>query len=376
MTKISMDELRLRAQEAARESQAVDADKELSNEDKAAAKKGIFDDKLKEAPHREDPKQAKKVIGEFLKGLSLGDMSVVKDLGTASDGGGYLVPLEFSSTLIELLYKMPVLRAYASVMPMTSDSLQVPVEASTVNANWTAELATITQSDPTFSEVILNANNLIGISRMSRQILADSAISANLTDWIMKRFAQSIARAEDAAFMVGSGTGQPKGIRQYAGSFAHSVAQAGAHLTGDDLINLYHALPYQYRAMGNPVWIINDATLAIIRRLKDSNGRYIYEEGWGQSLIGQGTTPTLLGKPVLVQNDIPVNLGGGTNASEIYFGDMNYYLIGDREQIFSEVSTQEGTSFAQHRAAVKVGERLDGQLAATDGFAVLTAVIA
>jgi HK97 family phage major capsid protein len=372
---LTLEEIKKQAAEAAKESFAAEAEAK-SPEEAIAAKKQIFEEKLKDAPHNTDKKKSHEVIGGFLKGLATGDQAVLKDLGTASDGGGYLVPLEFSSTLIELMYKLPVLRARATVLPMSSESMQVPVETATVNANWTAELATITQSDPAFGEVILNAQNLIGISRMSRQILADSAISQNLTDWIMKRFAASIARAEDTAFMVGSGSGQPKGLRQYAGTMAHTIAQAGARLSGDDLINLYHALPYQYRAMGNPVWIINDATLAVIRRLKDSTGRYLYEEGYGQVLTTEGTTPTLLGKPVLVQNDLPTNLGAGTNASEIYFGDMSYYLIGDREQIFSEVSTQEGTSFAQHRAAVKVGERVDGQLSATDAFAVLTGVIA
>lgn len=373
MGNLTLDKVKQAAKEAAQESYKAQADAKTP-EEAAAAKKQIFDDKMKDAPHNEDKKHAKTVIGTFLKGMAEGDPSVVKDLGTASDGGGYLVPLEFSTTLIELLYKLPVIRPYATVLQMSSDSLQVPVETSTVNANWTAELATITQSDPSFGEVILNANNLIGISRMSRQILMDSAINQNLTDWIMGRFAAAIGRAEDTAFMVGSGTGQPKGLRQYTGY--HTIAQAGAHLSGDDLINVYHALPYQYRQMGNPCWIVNDATLAVIRRLKDANGRYIYEEGWGAALTQEGTTPTLLGKPVLVQNDIPTNLGGGTNASEIWFGDLNYLLIGDRESIFSEVSTQEGTSFAQHRAAVKVGERIDAQVAATDAFAVLTGVIA
>jgi HK97 family phage major capsid protein len=370
---LTLEEVKAQAKAAVLEANKAVAD--ASTEEEALeAKKQIFDEKLKDAPHNQDKKKTQTVIGGFLKALATQDYSVVKDLGDASDGGGYLVPLEFSSTLIELLYKLPVLRPYATRLPMSSDSMQIPVESTTVNANWTAELATITQSDPSFGEVILNANNLIGISRMSRQILMDSAINQDLTDWIMKRFAAAIGRSEDTAFMVGSGTGMPKGIRQY--TFAHTIAQAGAHLSGDDLVNLYHALPYQYRALGNPVWIINDATLGIIRRLKDSTGRYLYEEGYGQVLTTEGTTPTLMGKPVIVQNDIPSNLGGSNNASEIYFGDMSYYLIGDRESIFSEVSTQEGTSFAQHRAAVKVGERIDGQLSATDGFAQLTAVVA
>lgn len=347
--------------------------------DTEAEKKAIFDKHMADTPHRSNP-QAKQVIGGFLADLvnvSEGrSAKYTKDLGegAGSDStGGYLTPLEFSGTLIELLYKLPVIRPQAQVLPMTSDKMEVPVESATVTANWTAELATITQSDMVFSQIILSVNNLIGISRMSRQLLLDSAINVGLTDLVMQRFAKSIGRVEDSAFMTGSGAGQPEGIRQY--TFTHTNAQAGAHLTGDDLITTYHALPYQYRVQGNPNWLFNDLTLAVIRKLKDTNGQYLYTDGYGMAFRTPGGTPNLLGMPVLVQNDIPTNLGAGS-ASEGYFGDLNYYVIGDREQIFSEISTQEGTSFAQHRAAVKVGERIDGQLSAVDGFAQLTAVVA
>lgn len=360
--------------------QITDAVIEATKESREAVKAGateaevkaIHDEKLKGAPHRDV--HAKEVIGEFLGNLvnKAENKAVTKDLGESGDGG-YLTPIEFSGTLVELLYKLPVIRPYATKIPMQSDQMQVPVEAATVNANWTAELATITQSDPDFGQVTLAVNNLIGISRMSRQLLLDAAVNYNLTDWVMMRFAKAIGRAEDTAFMVGSGTGQAKGIRQY--TFGHTVAQAGAHLTGDDLISVFHKLPYQYRTQGNPVWLINDSVIGTIRKLKDSNGQYLYQDGYGQAFQTPGGVPNLMGFPVLVQNDIPTNLGAGS-ASEIYFGDLSYYLIGDREQVFSEVSTQEGTSFAQHRAAVKVGERIDGQLATTDGIAQLTAVVA
>lgn len=367
MTVAQVKEALIKATREAREA-------EKAGEGSEETKKAIFDEKLKGAPHRENP-HTKQVIGEFLQTLidKAEGNAVTKDLGEGSGGGGYLVPLEFAGMLVELLYKLPVIRPQATALPMSSDQLQVPVETATVNSNWTAELATITQSDATFGEVILSVNNLIGISRMSRQLLLDSAINYNLVDWVMMRFAKSIGRVEDTAFMTGSGSGQPKGLRQY--TFTHTNAQAGAHLTGDDLITTYHALPYQYRVQGNPVWLIHDSVLGTIRKLKDSNGQYLYTDGYGQAFVTPGGTPNLMGFPVLVQNDIPTNLGGGT-ASEIYFGDLSYYLIGDRESIFSEVSTQEGTSFAQHRAAVKVGERIDGQLSTVDGFAQLTAVVA
>ncbi len=357
-----------------------EAEKAGATEDE---RKAIFEAHTKRLPHRENP-ESEKVIHNFLGALyskQFGNEELeqkgfhveTKDLSLGTNGGGFLAPLEFSGFLVELLYKLPVIRPYATRIPMSSDQMEVPVETATVAANWTPELATITQSDPDFGEVILSANNLIGISRMSRQLLLDAAINYNLTDWVMMRFAKAIGRAEDTAFMVGSGVGQAKGIRQY--TFAHTQAQAGAHLTGDDLINVYHNLPYQYRTQGNPVWLINDSVLGTIRKLKGTDGQYIYSDGYGQAFQTPGGTPNLLGMPVLVMNDIPTNLGAGS-ASEIYFGDLSYYLIGDREAIFSEISTQEGTSFAQHRAAVKVGERIDGQLAATDGFSQLTGVVA
>lgn len=317
--------------------------------------------------------EAKQKTGQFFAALVNRDEAKLKDLSVGTDAnGGYLTPLEFRGQLVEKLYKLPVIRSRATRIPMTSDKMEMPVETATPAVNWTAELATITQSDPTFGSLTLAVNELIGISRMSRQILSDSAINVNLVDWIVDRFAAAIGRAEDSAFMVGSGSGMPKGLRTY--TFGNSVAQAGANLTADDLIGLTYALGIQYRA--GSVWLMHDSVVAKVRKLKDTTGRYLWVDGLTDgSLMQPQSYPTLLGYPVLVQNDIPTNLGAGTNASEIYFGRLDYYLIGDRDQVFSEVSTQEGTSFAQHRAAVKVGERIDGQLALPEAFAKLTAVV-
>lgn len=359
---MNLEQVRIAAAEAAQKALAADT---------VEQRKEIFESAFKDAQH--NTVESKLKVGSFFKALANNDQAVLKDLSVGTDAnGGYLTPLEFSGMLIEKLYKLPVIRPFATRMPMSSDKLEVPTELTTVAVNWTAELGTITQSDPTFSEIVLSVNELIGISRMSRQLLNDSAIQVGLVDWIVSRFAAAIGRAEDTAFMVGTGTGQPKGIRTY--TISQSVAQAGGALTGDDLISLYYALPIQYRK--NAVFLLHDAVAAKIRKLKDSSGRYLWSDNFiTGGLLTDASYPTILGRPVLIQNDIPVNLGAGTNASEIYFGDLSFYLIGDRDQIFSEVSTQEGTSFAQHRAAVKVGERIDGQLSLTESFAKLTAVI-
>jgi HK97 family phage major capsid protein len=309
--------------------------------------------------------EAREVVGNFLKSLGEGDQAVLRDLseGVAADGG-YVVPNEFYRTLIEKKYKYAQIRQYATVVPMTSDKLEMPVEANTVSVNWTTELATITQSDPTFALVTLAVNMLAGISRQSRQLLQDSAINESIQDYIIRIFARALALTEDTAFMVGSGTGQPKGIRTY--TISQSVAQAGANLADSDITNLEYALPRQYRV--NAAFIMHDSRKKLISNLRSTDGKKLHPE------IDNKDNPTLNGYPVIIQDDIPTNLGAGTNESEIYFGDVSYYYIGDREQMFAEVSTQEGTSFEKHRAAVKVGERLDGQLSLTEAFAKLTAV--
>ncbi len=323
--------------------------------------------KLKQIANAEkgDP-QAKHIVGKFLAALGSNDKAVLKDLSDSVDAnGGYIVPTEFRNQLIEKLYKGAYLRRYATVIPMSSDKMDLPVEGNTVSVNWTTELATITQSDPTFGIVTLAANMLAGISRQSRQLLQDAAINEAVQDLLIRIFARALGLAEDTVFMVGSGTGQPKGIRGYKASFA-TVAQAGANLLDSDLKNLYYTLPRQYRR--GAVWIMRDDRVKLISNLRSTDGRQLHPE------VDDIENPTLFGRPIIVQDDIPGNLGGGTNESEMYFGDASYYYIGDREQVFSEVSTQEGQSFEKHRAAVKVGERLDGQLTLNESFAYMTAV--
>lgn len=328
---------------------------EVSNKLKAEEQAGAGND----AP------EARQVVGRFFEALGRNDDAVLRDMSEGDDAdGGYLVPTEFRNTIIEKKYKWAWIRKFATVIPMSSDKMDMPVEANTVSVNWTAELATITQSDPTFTQVELVANLLAGISRQSRQVLADAAVNEAVQDLLVRIFARALGLAEDTAFMTGTGSGQPKGIYTY--TISQSVAQAGANLDDDDLVELEYTLPYYYRQ--NAAYIMHDSRRKLISQLRSTDGRKLHPE------IDDKENPTLNGYPVIINQDIPTNLGGGTNESVIFFGDVSYYYIGDRQQMFSEVSTQEGTSFEKHRAAVKVGERLDGQLTLTEAFAKLTAV--
>ncbi len=330
--------------------------------DKVDRKYAIFP--TKDDPDGSDLKNLTKEqkVMKFFQAVVFGDNATAKALseGTGTEGG-YLVPTEFRAAVVEKMYKEGVIRPRATVIPLTRDKMEVPAESGGVTVYWTGENSAFTESNPTFAQVVLNTNKLTGLSKMSRELFADTAV--NLMDYIARLFARAFNTEEDKKFMTGSGTGEPKGLRQYT---VTSVAQAGANLAADDIKELFYTLPVQYRSRAS--WLIHNTRIKLVDKLKDSQNRYLWADGLA------GAPNTLLGRPVLEQNDIPTNLGAGSDESEIWFGDLSYYLIGDREEMGVETTTQGAGAFENHQVAFKVWERIDGQLGITDAFVKLTAV--
>lgn len=195
------------------------------------------------------------------------------------------------------------------------------------------------------------------------ELFADSAIP--LLDYVSGVWARAFAQEEDKVFMTGADTTQPKGLRAETLS---GESQAGATLVADDLIALYYSLPVQYR--NRATWIMHNDAIAAIRTLKyAADSRYVWTDGL------ENATPTILGRPVIEQNDIPTNLGVGTNETEIFFGDLSFYLIGDREEMGVESTTVGAGAFKKHQVAFKAWERIDGRLGLTDAFRLLDAVV-
>ena len=325
--------------------------------DKTKRKKKVVGDKA-------DVSELKGVhkIAKFLEAVVYGDDAVAKQLaeGVGADGG-YLVPVEFRAEVIKKLDKIAVIRPRATIIPMRRDKMEIPAEDGGVTAFWVAENTGLTESDATFEQLVLNTNKLTGLSKMSRELFADSAVG--VVDYITDLFGRTFANEEDRAFMTGAGTTEPLGIRTYT---VPTVAQAGVSLVAEDLFASFYGLPVQYRT--NAYWLMHNSVIQLVRGLKDGAGRYLWTDGLNDA------PATILGRPVLEQNDIPINLGGGSDESEIWFGDLKYYYIGDRERMGVETTTVGAGAFETHQVAVKVWERIDGQLGLTDAWFELTAV--
>lgn len=277
--------------------------------------------------------------------------------GTDSEGG-YLVPDEFERTLVEALEEENVFRTLAHVIRTSSGDRKIPVVASKGSASWVDEEGAYQESDDAFSQVSIGAYKLGTMIKVSEELLADSVF--DLEAYISKEFARRIGSREEESFFNGDGKGKPLGILAAAGGAEVGVTAASATaITADEVIDLFYSLKAPYRKKA--VWLLNDATVKQIRKLKDSTGQYL----WQPSLVA-GTPDTILGRPVKTSAFMPTAAAG---AKTIAFGDFKYYWIADRQgrtfKKFSELFAATG------QVGFMGTQRVDGKLILPEAIKVL-----
>ena len=277
--------------------------------------------------------------------------------GTDSEGG-YLVPDEFERTLVEALEEENVFRTLAHVIKTSSGDRKIPVVASKGSASWVDEEGAYQESDDAFSQVSIGAYKLGTMIKVSEELLADSVF--DLEAYISKEFARRIGAREEESFFNGDGKGKPLGILAATGGAEVGVTAASATaITADEVIDLFYSLKAPYRK--NAVWLLNDATVKQIRKLKDSTGQYL----WQPSLVA-GTPDTILGRPVKTSAFMPTAAAG---AKTIAFGDFKYYWIADRQgRTFKKLSELYA---ANGQVGFMGTQRVDGKLILPEAIKVL-----
>jgi HK97 family phage major capsid protein len=266
-------------------------------------------------------------------------------IGTDSEGG-YLVPDEFESTLVDKLSEENIIRGLATVITSSNGDKKIPVVASHGTAEWIDEGGEYKESDDVFGNVILGAHKLSTIIKVSEELLNDSAF--NIETYIAQEFARRLGAAEEDAFINGDGKGKPTGLLT-SGENGVTSASATA-ITADEIIELYHSLRTPYRKNAN--FITNDSTIKAIRKLKDTNGQYLWQPG-----LQAGQPDTILNRPIQTSSYMPEI---GSDNKIMLFGDLSYYWISDRQgrtfQRLNELFAKNG------QVGFRVFQRLDGKL--------------
>lgn len=278
-------------------------------------------------------------------------------VGTDSEGG-FLVPDEYERTLIEALEEENIFRRIAKVIQSNSGDKKIPIVASKGSAAWVDEEGSYGESDDVFGQTSLGAYKLGTLIKISEELLNDSAF--DMEAYISKEFARRIGAKEEEAFFTGDGTGKPTGILAATGGADVGVTTAGGTaITADEVIDLYFSLRVPYRK--NAVWIMNDATVSAIRKLKDGQGQYL----WEPSLVS-GTPNKILGCEVITSPYMPTIAAG---AKTIAFGDFSYYWIADRQgRIFKRLNELYATT---GQVGFIGSQRVDGKLILPEAIKVL-----
>lgn len=264
--------------------------------------------------------------------------------------GGYLVPEEYDSRLIDVLTEENIMRKLAHKIT-TSGEHKINIAATKPAAAWIEEGGALSFGDATFDQILLDAHKLHVAIKVTEELLYDNAFG--LENYIIDQFGKALANAEEDAFLNGTGVGQPLGL--FAETGGGTAAISTAALTADDVIKLVYALKRPYRKSAK--FIMNDQTIAAIRQLKDNNGAYM----WQPSLVA-GEPDKFLGYEVYTSPFCPTD--------KVSFGDYSYYNIGDRgTRSFKQLNEL----FAGNGMIGYVAkERVDGKLILPEAVQILT----
>ncbi len=248
--------------------------------------------------------------------------------------GGYLVPTELDRKIAEHLLNISPIRAIAQIVQTSTSDYRKLVSLSGTASGWVSEAAGRPETgEPTFAEIAPPSGDLYANPSASQAMLDDAVF--DLETWLAGQIANEFARAEGAAFINGTGIGQPLGFLTSATSAAVDGPRSFGTLqyiptgnaTGFDaspdlhLIDMVMSLKPGHRQ--NASWVMNSQTIAVVRKLKDGDGAFLWQGG-----MIDGQPNRLLGYPVVEAADMP-NIGA--NTCPVAFGNFQAgYLLTER----------------------------------------------
>jgi HK97 family phage major capsid protein len=275
----------------------------------------------------------------------------------ADEDGGFLVPAEFERQLIMALQDANIIRSLAKTIS-TNAPHKITLAGSGTTANWIAENAAIPDKTPQFGQKVLDAFKLTDLVKVSVELLQDSMF--DVENYLVAEFARAFGAAEESAFCVGTGAGQPTGLFTAAGGANVGVTTSGASaITLDNIVDLVYALKSPYRR--NAAFLMTDTTVSSLRKLKDSNGQFLW-----QPSAQAGQPDRLLGYPLHTTPYAPTVAAG---ALTVAFGDFSSYWIADRTGRTMQRLNELYAGNAQ--IGFLATERVDGKVVVADGIQLL-----
>lgn len=309
------------------------------------------------------------------------DMSPVqKALAQAQDfsTGGVWLEDRISTDFIEFLTNATTVRKIgASTEPMPEGTTKIRRQISATTAKYRGEgQATRADAAPTYEWVTLVAKELISKVPVSNRLIRYSADAVEAR--IQRDMQTQMSIREDLAFLRGQGDQHtPKGLRYWVdpANVFNANATFNHANSAKDLGKMEYLLEAANITAVKPVWIMSPRTANALKYLLTADGNWAFQ---AEMNAGQ-----LLGAPFFTTNQIPNNLGGGTNESEIYRVDADAVVIADTGRVNVAVTTEGAyldengvvqSAFDNDETVVRITTEHDLGVRYEKGLAVMTAV--
>lgn len=260
---------------------------------------------------------------------------------------------------------------------MTGRTQHFPTLINGVTVYWTAENAAITASSPQFRQVTLTPRKQAALSYISNELILDSNPDAE--NILRNNIAREMAQDLDKQIFVGNGqTGAPTGLLNQTN--VKSGGMAGAHLAYTDIssaiVNVMALNNSANVGVGNAECsgiAANTALLSQVANFVDTAGRPLWDFGLrGMPLPGKDNALTnFLGVPTVATSNVLPSTDG---SQDIFFGDWQYLIIGERTDVEFMASNVAGNAFANDQTAIRAIRRVDAANAHPEAFYVMTSV--
>lgn len=309
-------------------------------------------------------------LGQFAQAVYQRHPSLFANSSGMSEGvggdGGFFVPIQFYSGLMDASLQQEAIRPGATIVPMASSSVSIPMfdlsnrstGVATLEGKATAEGATASTQKAKAREIQMSAKKVVVLVPTTVELLQDapqlfgSLLQTAMTD--------ALSQTLDSWFISGNGAGAPLGILNAPAlvSVAKDGSQVAATITPTNLAGMVSRLaPGSWK---RAVWIVSPSALAQLFTIKTTIMNVAGTENVGGFGPNWFTTNadgsfTLLGRPLIVSDRCQA-LG---TKGDVLLVDRSSYLVGLRQDATLAVDNSIG--FKESEVWFRLSCRIDGQ---------------
>ncbi len=269
-------------------------------------------------------KELNSVLRKTVSAIISNDTAALKEMTTGDSGSpyaGYTVDSELSAEIRHLITEYGVARREMESVQLTKGSYKVNDLVTDVTVYWVDEAAVVKSTQAVLGQEELTLKKLGAIVTMTSELLEDTEI--DLISFMAGRVAEGFAQAEDEAFFAGDGTSAFGGFTGLLNATdVNEVVLAGttfASMDADDLLDMQDATPAG--ALANAKYYYHRTIKSIVRKLKATDGTYIYQAP------SQSGPATVWGAPEVLVEAMPAIGDTAVDTSFVLFGDLRKACI-------------------------------------------------